>query len=137
MLIAAHRVENALHVPADAWLRGALEGDAAYGMSDLVLSGFLRIVTKARALDPPTPLTAAMAFVRDVREPSHCVNVRPRARHGQLFIDLVESTGARGNRVPDAYFAALAIESRCEWITFDRGFARYSGLKWRSPLDPA
>ena len=34
----------------------------------------------------------------------------------------------------DAYFAALAIESGSEWITADRGFARFPGLRWRHPL---
>ena len=29
----------------------------------------------------------------------------------------------------DAWYAALAIESGCEWVTFDRGFARFPGLK--------
>jgi hypothetical protein len=28
------------------------------------------------------------------------------------------------------------MEHGCEWITTDRGFARFPGLKWRSPLDP-
>jgi hypothetical protein len=36
--------------------------------------------------------------------------------------------------VPDAYFAALAIESGCDWITTDRDFARFKGLRWRHPL---
>jgi predicted nucleic acid-binding protein len=36
--------------------------------------------------------------------------------------------------VPDAYFAALAIEAGCEWITTDRAFARFKGLRWRHPL---
>jgi len=31
----------------------------------------------------------------------------------------------RGNRVPDAWFAALAIEGGCEWITTDRDYARF------------
>jgi predicted nucleic acid-binding protein len=41
---------------------------------------------------------------------------------------------ARGSRVPDAYFAALAIESGCEWITTDRDCSRFRGLRWRHPL---
>lgn len=106
-------------------------------MSDLVLSGFLRIATNARAYDPPSTVAEALSFVAEVRERPNCTPVLPRGRHGRLFLDLVASTGATGNQVPDAYFAALAIESGCEWITFDRGFARYPGLDWRSPLDPA
>jgi predicted nucleic acid-binding protein len=42
----------------------------------------------------------------------------------------------RPTLVPEAYLAAMAIEHGCEWITTDRGFARFPGLKWRSPLDP-
>jgi hypothetical protein len=36
--------------------------------------------------------------------------------------------------VADAYLAALAIEAGAEWITTDRDFARFPGLRWRHPL---
>lgn len=35
---------------------------------------------------------------------------------------------------PDAYFAAMAIESGCEWITTDRNYGKFKGLRWRHPL---
>ena len=38
-----------------------------------------------------------------------------------------EDAGARGNLIPDAFLAAMAIEHRCEWIITDRGFARFEG----------
>lgn len=41
----------------------------------------------------------------------------------------------QGSLVPDAHLAALAIESAAELVTFDRGFGRYPGLRWRSLLD--
>ena len=34
-------------------------------------------------------------------------------------------------------FAALAIEAGAEWITTDRDYARFPGLRWRHPLDPS
>lgn len=43
--------------------------------------------------------------------------------------------GVRGNLVPDAWLAALAIESGSEWITTDRDFTRFPGLRMRHPLD--
>ncbi|MDR7300981.1 putative nucleic acid-binding protein [Haloactinomyces albus] len=46
-----------------------------------------------------------------------------------------QRSDAKGNLVPDAYLAAIAIEHGCEWITADRGFARYPGLRWHHPLD--
>lgn len=42
--------------------------------------------------------------------------------------------GARGNLVPDAFLAALAIEHRATLVTSDRGFARFPGLAWTPPL---
>ncbi|MBM4037366.1 MAG: type II toxin-antitoxin system VapC family toxin [Planctomycetes bacterium] len=42
---------------------------------------------------------------------------------------------AKGNLVADAFLAALAIENGCEWITTDRDYARFPGLRWRHPLD--
>jgi predicted nucleic acid-binding protein len=35
------------------------------------------------------------------------------------------------SRVTDAWFAALAIEWGCEWITLDRDYGRFPGLKWK------
>ena len=49
----------------------------------------------------------------------------------------VHRLGAKGNLVADAYLAALAIESGCEWITGDRDFSRFPGLRWRHPLADA
>jgi predicted nucleic acid-binding protein len=43
---------------------------------------------------------------------------------------------SRGNLVADAYLAALALEAGAEWITTDRDFARFPGLRWRHPLEP-
>jgi len=60
----------------------------------------------------------------------------PGPRHWEIFARLCRKIGARGNRVPDAFLAALAIESGSEWMTADRGFARFPGLRWRHPLDP-
>lgn len=34
-----------------------------------------------------------------------------------------------GNRIPDAYHAALMIEHGYEWVTLDRGFSAYPGLR--------
>jgi hypothetical protein len=44
---------------------------------------------------------------------------------------------ARGNVVPDAYLAALAIEHGATWITLDRSFARFPHLRLGLALDDA
>jgi uncharacterized protein len=134
ILVYAHRRDAPDHPLFRQWLEGLINGDEAYGISDLVLSGFLRVVTHPRVFDPLSPLNEALTFTGDLRTRPNCVRVVPGPRHWDLFVSLCRRGGAYGNLVPDAYLAALAIESGSEWITTDRGFARYPGLRWRHPL---
>jgi len=52
----------------------------------------------------------------------------------QIFTGLCQSLSAAGNLIPDVWFAAPAIESGCEWITADRDYEQFAGLRWRHPL---
>jgi predicted nucleic acid-binding protein len=61
--------------------------------------------------------------------------IAPGARHWELFTSLCRRVAAVGNLASDAYLAALAIESGCQLVSFDRDFARFPGLDWRSPAD--
>jgi hypothetical protein len=63
----------------------------------------------------------------------NCQVVEPGERHWDIFQRLCTETNTRGPRVTDAWFAALAIEWGCEWVTLDRDFARFPGLKWSQP----
>jgi len=54
---------------------------------------------------------------------------RPGERHWDIFRDLCVATGTRGGDTTDAWYAALAIEWGCEWVTFDRDFLKFPGLK--------
>jgi len=135
VLVYAHREDVQNHAAYRAWLESAVNGDEAYGMSEWVLSGFVRVVTHAKVFNKPTRLADAIAFADQLREQPNSVKVEPGARHWDIFRRLCTTVGARGNLIPDAYLAALAIESGCEWITTDRDFSRFRGLRWRHPLE--
>jgi uncharacterized protein len=98
-----------------------------------VLSGFLRVVTHPRVFRIPTPLERALEFASALRDQPNAVAVSPGPRHWAIFERLCRDAAARGNLVPDAYLAALAIERGCEWVTLDRDYARFAGLRWRLP----
>lgn len=132
--IYAHRAESPRAEEHRAWLTDALTGDEPFGVSELVLSSFLRIVTNHRVYREPTPLDIALAFCQAVLDAPAAVRVQPSKRHWGIFRRLCSSVGARGNLVPDAYLAALAIESGATWVTTDHGFARFPNLTWRTPL---
>jgi hypothetical protein len=134
VLVYAHRADTDRHDEYRAWLEDTINAERAYGIADLVLSGFLRVVTHPGVFEEPSPLDQALAFANEVRDQPNCVRVAPRDRHWGIFKRLCREAGAAGNLVPDCWLAALAIESGSEWITTDRDFARFTELKHRHPL---
>ncbi len=135
VLVYAYREDAPGHVDYRKWLEEQINSDRAYGFSDLVLSGFLRIVTHPRVFNPPSDLATAFTFTQILRSQPNAVPIMPGPRHWDIFKGLCEAASVRGNLIPDAYFAALAIESGSEWITTDRDYSRFPGLKWRHPFE--
>lgn len=135
VLVYAHHTQSADHEPYRAWWESTVNGEAAFGIADLVLSGFVRIVTHPKIFDTPLAIDDALAAAEAIRQRPNCVTIEPSERHWSLFVDLCRKTRAKGNHVPDAFLAALAIDSGSDFITTDRGLARYPGLRWRHPLD--
>jgi toxin-antitoxin system PIN domain toxin len=134
ILVEAHREDAARHQAIRPWLETLLAGAPGIALSDLVLSGFIRVVTHPKVFKTPTPLEQALGFAADLRSRSAITIVRPGSGHWEIFLRLCRNSDARGNLIPDAYHAALAIEYGLEWVTLDRGFARYPGLRWSCPL---
>lgn len=134
VLIYAFRSDSDRHTDYRRWLVGVLDSPPPFGVSELVLSAFVRIVTNPRAFRNPDPLDDAFEFCHAiVSRPQH-VRLVPGPRHWHIFRELSRSANAKGNMISDAYFAALAIEHDCEWHTADRDYARFPGLRWKHPL---
>ncbi len=133
ILVYAHREDSPHHGQSLAWLETLINSDAAFAISDLVLSGFLRIVTHPKIFNPPSALKDALIFVEQIRKQPNCVIISTQQRHWEIFTSLCVEANAKGNLIPDAYFAALAIETGSEWITTDRDFSRFKGLRWSYP----
>ncbi len=135
VLVYAFRADAPGHAAHRAWVEALVGSDEAYAVSDHVLAGFLRVVTHPRVFHPPTPLEPALGFVHAFRERANAVPLAPGERHWGIFTRLCREADARGNLVPDAWLAALAIESGSEFVTTDRDYTRFPGLRWRHPLD--
>jgi toxin-antitoxin system PIN domain toxin len=133
VLVYAHREDAPHHALCHAWLEAVVNGQESYALSELVLSGFLRVVTHPKVFTRPSPLADALEFTEQLRSLPNCVAVVPGRRHWEIFRGLCTEAGAKGNLVSDAYLAAMAIEAGCEWVTTDRDFSRFKGLRWRHP----
>jgi toxin-antitoxin system PIN domain toxin len=133
VLVYAHRADAPHHATCNAWLEAVINDQASFGVSELVLSGFIRVVTHPKVFIKPSALSEALTFAEQFRGRPNSVTVSPGERHWEIFRSLCDDARVKGNLVQDAYLAALAIESGCEWVTTDRDFSRFKGLRWRQP----
>jgi toxin-antitoxin system PIN domain toxin len=133
VLVGAFRPDVASHEVCKRWLQGTVNGPAAYGMAPQILASVIRIVTNPRVFPHPDSTSHAMTFCNAVLDRPHCQVIQPGPRHWTIFQEVCRTGRAAGNLVQDAWLAALAIEAGCEWITLDRDFARFDGLRWREP----
>ena len=133
VLICSFRMDVAQHTVCRAWLDSVVLGDERFGLSPLALAALVRITTNRRLYVQPSSFDEVFKFCGDLLNQPHCQVVEPGERHWDIFKRLCVETNTRGPPVTDAWYAALAIEWGCEWITLDRDYARFPGLRWRSP----
>jgi len=135
ILVFAHREGTENHSTSAHWLTAMATGREPFAFSELVMHGFLRIVTNPRIFQPASSMDDALTFLEQFLNLPHCTRIRPGTLHWEIFQNLCRRTGVRGKLVADAAHAALAIESGCEWVTADTDFARFApDLRWRHLL---
>lgn len=134
VLVYAYRREAQNHLAYASWLAAVVAGQDEFALVDTCLTGFLRIVTNPRILAEPAPTGDALQFVERLRAARRG---RPLAATSAtwevLRANVSQDQGIRGNLVPDAYLAALAVSHGCRLATADRGFARFPNLDFFNP----
>ncbi len=134
VLLAAFRADHDHHKPARSFLEAARSGTIPLGLSDVALASVVRLATNSRVFVRPDTTDAVIEYLDILLEPPAQL-LRAGSTHWTRFTELCRHLQLRGNLVPDAYLAALALEQGAELVTFDRGFARYPRLRWRCLLD--
>jgi toxin-antitoxin system PIN domain toxin len=135
VLLYAFRRDSDEHPRYAQWLQQIMTGPEPVGVSELVLSGVVRLATNHRVYRQPSSTAEALDFCQAVRHAPAAVPLRPGVKHWEIFSQLCQAVAATANDVPDAYHAALAVENGATWITNDRGYAKFPNLQWRSPFD--
>ena len=123
------------HHQARSWLLAQRAAPAGLGLFSLVVSGFLRVVTDRRVFSEPLDGAAAIAFIDSLTASPAVSILEPGPRHWQLFRQMVLDLQPRSQDMTDVYLAAAAQEIGATWVSFDRGFARFRGLRWLNPAD--
>lgn len=133
VLIYAFRADSQRHAVCKTWLDRIVRGEAQFGVATLALSAVARIVTNPRVFPQPSSIEEVFEYCENLLNQPHCTIVSPGERHWAIFTRICAEAGIRGPKITDAWFAALAIEHACTWITFDRDYARFPELDWRQP----
>lgn len=135
ILISALHTDSPHHEAVRDWLEQAIADDEPLGISEAVCASFIRIVTHRRVFASPIPLDVALELITTIRETEGTTIVGAGPAYWDAFSRLCIDADAHGNLVADAAHAALAIESGATWYSLDRDFARFPGLRWKSPID--
>ncbi|WP_419919586.1 type II toxin-antitoxin system VapC family toxin [Candidatus Poriferisocius sp.] len=133
VLLYAVNEDSPRHIESRKWLDGALSGGAAVAFAWIALLAFVRLSTKRNLFANPLSPTGAIERVQDWLAQPSAVVVEPTARHLDLVRELLKPLGTGGNLVNDAHLAALALEFRCQIVSFDRDFARFAGVELEIP----
>lgn len=133
LLFAVHRTSS-FHERARTWLTEQLNGAHRVGLPWQSLIAFLRIATHPRAFASPLAPRDALARVNDWLAADASWVPTPGQRHAEILGDLIARHDVRGNLIPDAQLAALALEHGVTVYSADSDFARFPELRWVNPL---
>jgi len=137
LLLHAYNPRAVEHDASRVWLEATLSGSELVRFAWLTIWAFLRISTSPRVFEHPLSIAEANAIVSSwLAQPAAGV-LDPGERHWDILQGLTRHGKAAGPLVMDAALSALAIEHGATLNTTDRDFARFPGLAWVNPLEPA
>jgi uncharacterized protein len=122
------------HEAARDWLTRQLNGSSRVGFPWQTIGAFLRISTHPRAFERPLAPSLAWERVSDWLAAPVAWIPDAGSAYREVLGTLISTYDIRGNLVPDAALAALAIEHGVVLISTDTDFARFKELRWQDPL---
>jgi toxin-antitoxin system PIN domain toxin len=134
ILVYAHVDSLPQHEAAHAWLDQQLNGTGPVGLPWPSVLAFLRLVTNPRVFAQPEPMVDAWGQARAWLACDTVWIPQPTERHAEILGRFLTLPAVRGNLVPDAHLAALALEHGLTLCSTDGDFARFPGLRWLNPL---
>jgi hypothetical protein len=126
--IYAFRTDSPYHKISRDIIQSGLEDPSGFLFSSAAAASFLRLVTNPSIFEEPSLPREASDFIDYIeRHPMKHEGVFDEMAYG-IFKHLCLIHNQKGNKVPDAFLAALALRYDCRFITADTGFSIYRGL---------
>ena len=128
ILVYAFRHDSPYHRQSRQLIADTRGRGEPFLTSALVAASFVRLVTNDRIFSMPSASDEAWRFLGFLEADSLARFAAVDSQVYSIFRHLCLTTNARGNRVPDALLAALAIRNGTRFVTGDRGFDVFAGL---------
>lgn len=129
VFLEAFREDTAGHAKASRLLQRMIGGKDRFAWTSTVFSAVVRIASHPKVFPVPSSTTDTLAFCRTVISSANAIQIEPGAGFWDRFSSVVSASGSRGGEISDAYLAALAIEHDCTFVTSDRGFQKFEGIR--------
>jgi len=130
LLIYAYNLGAPHHVQACRWWEDTMNGQETVGLPVAVATGFIRLMTNPKVIQPPMQLADAVAIVKSWVAAPNVVLLQVSSQHW----DELARIGWTGPALSDAHLAALAIEHSGTLHSNDNDFQRCPGLRWENPI---
>lgn len=135
VLLYASDRDSPFHEAADAFLHRRTDDPDIFCLIWPVIMAYLRLATHPRVFRRPLTATAAIDNVDALLGMPRCRVVSEPEGFLDVYREVAADVSARGNFVPDAHMAALAMAHGIRTIyTHDRDFRRFPFLRVVDPV---
>ncbi|MGH2364159.1 MAG: TA system VapC family ribonuclease toxin [Chloroflexota bacterium] len=137
LLIYSTFVGSPEHGPARSWLSAQLsQGAGGVVLCWPVIYAFVRLITSSKVFgEEALSVRHGWRVAGGYLDQPAARLVAPGVGHRAIAIELAQTPALRSDDVPDIELAALAIEHGLVLASHDRGFRRFSRLRFIDPLE--
>jgi toxin-antitoxin system PIN domain toxin len=134
LLLYAYNTSSPFHTKSAAWWSKCLSGSEPVVLCPVVLFGFVRIATSARAFPRPLTIQEASTHVHDWLEQPVAQLLEMEFQDVEQALALLAEAGTGGNLTTDAQIAAMSLRLGAIVHTVDTDYVRFPRVRWFNPL---
>ena len=136
VLVYAFRQDSVKHEECRDWLTKQIRNRNGLVLIDIVLVGFLRICTHSKIFREPSSISEATNFLTVMISNPNVTLTSSTPETWHMFSRILDKTNVQGNKISDAWLAAIAMERNATLISTDSDFNLFPNLKLLNPFKP-
>ena len=136
VLVYAFRQDSVKHEECRDWLNEQIRNRNGLVLIDVVLVGFLRICTHPKIFRETSSISEATNFLSVMISNQNVRLTSSTPESWQTFSRILDKPNVQGNKLSDAWLAAISMERNLIWVSTDSDFNLFPDLKLQNPFNP-